>query len=106
MINTARCGLCGADVPLSEAWHHRSVCGASREKALVGLVEHVARAIAVEEGARPDMWVAYAGHAREAIGAMREPTIAMIGAGAIAGAVSNDAAAAVWQAMIERAGAS
>lgn len=67
------------------------------------MVEAVARALAVEAGAGEASWLAFADDARAAIGAMVSPTVTMIGAGAVAGAVSNDAAAAVWGAMIEAA---
>jgi len=66
-----------------------------------GVVEHVARAIAMEEGIAPAKWPVFLEAAKTAIAALRDPTVEMIGAGATAGAVSNDAAVAVWQAMID-----
>ena len=100
---------CGEYVELSNAWWHRSVCRArsGRAKVVADMVETVARALAVEEGVEEHSWQAMTGHARAAIDAvmtkLRSPTIVMIGAGATAGATSNDAAVAVWQAMIEKA---
>jgi hypothetical protein len=105
-IYTCECGL---PVRMSESWWHRSVCAAYQEQSVtvVGMVEIVARAIAGEEGTnytgdRAEEWRAYILEAKAAIAAMREPTGAMVDAGA-SSVWNRDALVAAYQAMIDAA---
>ena len=66
------------------------------------MVEIVARAVAVAEGAGEENWAAYVDMARPAIRAMRVPTAAMVDAGA-ATVWNRDALVGAWQAMIDAA---
>ncbi len=83
------------------------------------MIERVARARCAEQGINPDApfrnlvgdkqrivnWQAWTGEARAAIEAMREPTDAMIDAGAVAEGDGNLEAQArnLWAAMIDAA---
>lgn len=93
---------CGQLIPLSETWWHRSVCPVHK-RPLQGMVQAVARALAVEEGEAPDAWQLYTGQAKAAIAALRQPTSTMIEAGSTT-VWNRDALVAAYQAMIDAAG--